>query len=103
MGEDIIIVIAGNKFDLIDKNEMDKQKPEIESFCARVKCEHFYISAKAGLSLGQPFDCLINSALKKVYPPINEVVSKKKRKKSKNFNKEDKKEKKEKKEKKVSF
>jgi small GTP-binding protein len=66
VGKDIIFVIAGNKMDLIDKNIMEQQKAEIDSYCAKEKCKHFYTSAKTGFQLDEVFETLINSVLNKV-------------------------------------
>ena len=66
VGKDITFVIAGNKFDLINKNIMEEQNPAIDSYCAKEKCKHFYTSAKTGFNLDEAFDSLINTVLGKV-------------------------------------
>ena len=67
-GKDITFLIAGNKFDLADKQLLEKNSSLIDSYCSKEKCKHFYTSAKTGYQLNEAFDCLINSALKKVNP-----------------------------------
>ena len=66
VGKDIIFVIAGNKFDLSDKNMINKNNEQVEAYCNQEKCKHFYTSAKTGFNLDEAFDTLINTALKKV-------------------------------------
>ena len=66
VGKDIIFVIAGNKFDLSDKNMINKNNEQVEAYCNQEKCKHFYTSAKTGFNLDEAFDCLITSVLKKV-------------------------------------
>ena len=65
VGKDIVFVIAGNKFDLSNKNEMEKISSEIESYCIKEKCKHFYTSAKTGFNVEDVFECLINTVLEK--------------------------------------
>ena len=81
VGKDIIFVIAGNKMDLIDKNIMDQQKAEIDSYCAKEKCKHFYISAKTGFKLDEVFQTLINSVLNKVNSSTGGTTGKRRGKK----------------------
>ncbi len=66
VGKDIIFVIAGNKFDLSDKNMINKNNEQVEAYCNQEKCKHFYTSAKTGFNLDEAIDCLITSVLKKV-------------------------------------
>ena len=66
VGKDIIFVIAGNKFDLMDKTKMEQQKQKVDSYCAKEHCKHFYTSAKTGFNLDDTFDSLINTVLNKV-------------------------------------
>ena len=66
VGKDIIFVIAGNKFDLSNKDMKQKNDEQVETYCNQEKCKHFYTSAKTGYNLNEAFDCLINSVLKKV-------------------------------------
>ena len=68
VGKDIIFVIAGNKFDLLNKGEMEERKAEIDSYCSKQNCKHFYTSAKTGFQLDDTFDSLINSVLNKIKP-----------------------------------
>ena len=81
VGKDIIFVIAGNKMDLIDKNVMDQQKEEINSYCVKEKCRHFYTSAKTGFQLDEVFETLINSVLNKVNSSTEGAVGKRRGKK----------------------
>ena len=81
VGKDITFVIAGNKMDLIDKNAMDQQKSEIDSYCAKEKCRHFYTSAKTGFQLDEVFESLINTVLNKVSLSTGGGVGKRKGKK----------------------
>ena len=81
VGKDIIFVIAGNKMDLIDKNIMEQQKAEIDSYCAKEKCKHFYTSAKTGFQLDEVFETLINSVLNKVNSSTEGAVGKRRGKK----------------------
>ena len=68
VGKDIIFVIAGNKFDLLNKGEMNERQSEIDSYCSKQNCKHFYTSAKTGFQLDDTFDSLINSVLNKIKP-----------------------------------
>jgi len=81
VGKDIIFVIAGNKFDLINKSKMEEQNPSIESYCAKERCKHFYTSAKTGFNLDEAFDSLINNVLGKVSSSTGGVSGRKKGKK----------------------
>ena len=65
VGKDIVFVVAGNKFDLSSKEELDKKSAEIEAYCAKEKCKHFYTSAKTRFQVDDTFSCLINSVLNK--------------------------------------
>ena len=66
VGKDITFIIAGNKFDLSDKNTLSKNTSEIESYCSKQNCKHFYTSAKTGYNLDEAFETLINSVLTKL-------------------------------------
>jgi len=66
VGKDITFVIAGNKFDLSDKNMIEKNNEKVDNYCEKQKCKHFYTSAKTGFNLNDAFDSLINSVLKRV-------------------------------------
>ena len=81
VGKDITFVIAGNKFDLINKSKMEEQNPSIESYCAKERCKHFYTSAKTGFNLDEAFDSLINNVLGKVSSSTGGVSGRKKGKK----------------------
>ena len=66
VGKGITFIIAGNKFDLSDKNSLEKNSAEINAYCAKENCKHFYTSAKTGYNLDEAFESLINSVLNKV-------------------------------------
>jgi len=66
VGENIIVVIAGNKFDLYDKKLLGKSEEIINDYCQKEKCEHFYTSAKTGYNVDDTFNCLIKKVLNKV-------------------------------------
>jgi small GTP-binding protein len=66
VGKDIIFVIAGNKFDLSDKNMITKNDEQVNAYCEQEKCKHFYTSAKTGFQLNEAFDSLINSVINKM-------------------------------------
>ena len=68
VGKDTVFVIAGNKFDLLGKSQMDEQASEIDPYCAQQNCKHFYTSAKTAFNLDVAFDTLINAVLNKVKP-----------------------------------
>ena len=68
VGKDIIFVIAGNKFDLSNREELDKRTSEINAYCAKENCKHFYTSAKTRFQVDEAFDSLIKSVLNKVKP-----------------------------------
>ena len=94
VGKDIVFVIAGNKFDLSTKDELDKRNAEIENYCAKENCKHFYTSAKTRFQVDDAFESLIKSVINKSKPSggggakrkgkkleISEQQSKKKEKK----------------------
>lgn len=66
VGKNITFVIAGNKFDLSDKNSLSKNSSAVDAYCAKEHCQHFYTSAKTGYNLEEAFESLINSVMKKV-------------------------------------
>ena len=66
VGKNITFVIAGNKFDLSDKNMIEKNDEKVNSYCEKQKCKHFYTSAKTGFNLNDAFDSLINSVINKM-------------------------------------
>ena len=66
VGNDITLVIAGNKYHLADKNMIDKNREKINAFCAQHKCKHFYVSSKTGFNIDETFEYLMSSVLKKV-------------------------------------
>ena len=66
VGKDIVFVIAGNKFDLSKKPDLEANKAQVDNYCQQEKCQHFYTSAKTGFNLDETFNCLITSVLKKI-------------------------------------
>ena len=68
VGKDIVFVIAGNKFDLSNKEELDKRASEIESYCNKENCKHFYTSAKTRYQVDDTFEFLIKSVMNKIKP-----------------------------------
>ena len=62
----INFVIAGNKFDLSDKNSLSQNSSAIEAYCSKENCKHFYTSAKTGYNLDDAFESLINTVLNRV-------------------------------------
>ena len=68
VGKDIVFVIAGNKFDLSNREELDKRTSEIESYCSKENCQHFYTSAKTRFQVDETFEYLIKSVLNKIKP-----------------------------------
>ena len=66
VGKDIPFVIAGNKFDLLDKNDINKNAQQVDAYINEVNCKHFYTSAKTGYNLEEAFDCLIKTVLQKI-------------------------------------
>ena len=66
VGKDITFVIAGNKFDLSDKNSLNQNSSSVEAYCSKENCKHFYTSAKTGYNLEEAFESLINTVLSKV-------------------------------------
>ena len=66
VGKDITFLIAGNKFDLADKQSLEKHSSSIDSYCNKEHCKHIYTSAKTGYQVDEAFESLINSVLSKV-------------------------------------
>ena len=66
VGKDIIFVIAGNKFDLSNKEELNKHISKIQDYCTNQNCKHFYTSAKTRYNVDEVFECLITSVLNKL-------------------------------------
>ena len=77
VGNDIILVIAGNNFDLCDKNEIDKNEEKIKDYCTQHNCQHFYNSSRNGFNLNETFESLISSASKKNIGNNNVGINKK--------------------------
>ena len=78
VGKNITFVIAGNKFDLSDKNSLSQNSSAIDSYCAKENCKHFYTSAKTGFNLDEVFESLINSVLSKINLGADGDVNKRK-------------------------
>ena len=66
VGKDIIFVIAGNKFDLSNKNSLIKNEEQINEYIKQENCKHFYTSAKTGYNLEEVFGELIKTTLSKI-------------------------------------
>jgi Ras-related protein Rab-21 len=66
VGKDITFLIAGNKFDLADKQSLEKHSSSIDSYCNKEHCKHIYTSAKTGYQVDEAFESLINSVVSKV-------------------------------------
>lgn len=66
VGKDISLVIAGNKYDLIQsKDDLLKQKSVVDEYCQKENVKHFYTSAKSGDGINEVFDCIIKEVLNK--------------------------------------
>ena len=65
LGNDIPIVICGNKLELCERNIITKMDEIVNPFCEQEKCLHFYVSGKTGLNVDEAFDTLIREVLKK--------------------------------------
>ena len=76
VGKDITFVIAGNKFDLSNKEDRNKNDEQVNAYCKQEKCKHFYTSAKTGFNLNDTFDYLIKNVLDKL---INDTSHNKRR------------------------
>ena len=63
VGKDISLSIAGNKFDLSDKNTLSQNQATVDTYCAKEHCNHVYTSAKTGYNVDQVFEDLINKVL----------------------------------------
>ena len=63
VGKDISLSIAGNKFDLSDKNTLSQNQATVDAYCAKENCNHVYTSAKTGYNVDQVFEDLINKVL----------------------------------------
>ena len=66
VGKDIVFVIAGNKLDLSNKEELGKRSSEINSYCEKENCKHFYLSVKTEYQVDEAFDSLIKVDLNKI-------------------------------------
>ena len=76
--KDISIVVAGNKSDM--KNQMQIDKNEVEEYCKRIGAKHFFTSAKSGIGINDMFKSLAES---NIYIHIQVSLSKFKHKKVK--------------------
>ena len=66
VGNDICFVIAGNKFDLTNKDMINKNNELVDAYCKQQYCKHFYTSAKSGYNVEEAFSDLIKTVLNKV-------------------------------------
>ena len=62
----ISLLVVGNKFDISDKAELDKNSQAVNSYCSKENCSHMYTSAKTGYNVDEAFQSLINTVLNKV-------------------------------------
>ncbi|CAD8127923.1 unnamed protein product [Paramecium sonneborni] len=62
--KDICIVVAGNKSDL--KNQIQIDKNEVEEYCKKIGAKHFFTSAKSGGGINEMFLSLAESISIKV-------------------------------------
>lgn len=65
VGKDISLVIAGNKYDLMLKDDLVKQREVVDAYCQQEKITHFYTSAKSGDGLNETFDYIVKEILSK--------------------------------------
>ncbi|KRX07160.1 P-loop containing nucleoside triphosphate hydrolase [Pseudocohnilembus persalinus] len=56
-GKDIFLVVAGNKCDLENKRQINKQ--DAENFAKSQGAHHFQVSAKADVGIDEMFQCLV--------------------------------------------
>ena len=64
--KNIFFVIAGNKFDLTNRDIIEKNDVQINEYCKKEKCKHFYTSAKTGFNIEETFNTLINNVLQSI-------------------------------------
>ena len=64
--KNIFFVIAGNKFDLTNRDIIEKNDVQINEYCKKEKCKYFYTSAKTGFSIEETFNTLINNVLQSI-------------------------------------
>ena len=64
--KNIFFVIAGNKFDLTNRDIIEKNDIQINEYCKKEKCKYFYTSAKTGFSIEETFNTLINNVLQNI-------------------------------------
>ena len=69
--KDLSIVILGNKFDLSYRNIIKQNAPEIDLYCSKEHCIHFYTSAKTGYNIDEAYETLINSIFIKLSNTIH--------------------------------
>ena len=66
VGNDVVFVIVGNKFDLIASlSAFDDIKNIIDNFCKKYNCNHILTSAKSGYNIKEAFDLLIQKMILK--------------------------------------
>ena len=66
VGSDICFVICGNKFDLTNKDMINKNNENVDPYCKQQNSRHFYTSAKTGYQVEDAFNELIQIVLNKV-------------------------------------
>ena len=66
VGNDVVFVIVGNKFDLIASlSAFDDKKNIVDNFCKKYNCNHILTSAKSGYNIQEAFDLLIQKMILK--------------------------------------
>jgi small GTP-binding protein len=66
VGNDVVFVIVGNKFDLIASlSAFDDKKNIVDNFCKKYNCNHILTSAKSGYNIKEAFDLLIQKMILK--------------------------------------
>ena len=78
VGQNIVFVIAGNKFDISDKKTLEQNKNTVNEYCQKKGCKHFYTSAKTGFNLDETFDFLTKSVCDKLKQTTGGVSTKRK-------------------------
>ena len=66
VGQNIVFVIAGNKFDISEKKTLDQNINTVNEYCQKKGCKHFYTSAKTGFNLEETFEFLTKSVCDKL-------------------------------------
>ena len=66
---DKLILIVGNKIDLLDKSEIDDLKNDVETYAKEIKAEYLFTSAKEKIGLKEIFK-LLNEMLKSSFTAL---------------------------------